>query len=279
MKNIKDIISFFIHELSHIYEIPECQNLAYWSIEDYYGLNRSAFILQEDNVMNTMDKTHFENLVNRLKKNEPIQYIIGSTDFLGLKINLTPSCLIPRPETEELVRWIMQDSFSSLLDIGTGSGCIPISLAKHFDIELDAWDYSLSALKLAKANATLNDVRINFHEVDVLKPFNWYKNYDVIVSNPPYVLESEKQNMNKNVLDYEPHSALFVDDDNSLVFYQSIIEKSKELLKKNGRIYFEINEQKANDVKSLLEKNNFDNILIKKDFQGKNRMIKATKKL
>lgn len=279
MKNIKDIISFFIHELNHIYEIQECQNLAYWSIEDYYGFSRSSFIMQKDDKMNLLDRNHFMNLVKRLKKNEPIQYILGRTEFLGLKINLSSSCLIPRPETEELTRWIMQDSFSTLLDIGTGSGCIAITLAKYFDIELDAWDLSADALKLAEANATFNDVKVNFYEIDVLKPINWAKSYDVIVSNPPYVLESEKQYMKKNVLDFEPHIALFVDDDNSLVFYKSIIKKSKQLLNENGRIYFEINEQKAVEIKSLLEKNNFDNILIKKDIQGKDRMIKATKKL
>ncbi len=221
----------------------------------------------------------FKEIVSRLKKHEPIQYIFGECEFNGLVFKLSPACLIPRPETEELTRWILEDDFINGLDIGTGSGCIAISLAKFSNINMNALDISSEALEIAKLNAIKNNVSINFMKHDIFEDLSTEHKFDLIVSNPPYVLESEKSNIRQNVLDFEPELALFVDDNNALLYYKRIVGFSKEILNDGGVLFFEINEQKAFEVKDLLEKNSFQDILIKKDMQGRNRMVKAVWKL
>ena len=225
------------------------------------------------------DKVSFYKLVvSRLQKFEPLQYILGECEFYGLSFKVSPYCLIPRPETEELVHWILQHNFTKALDIGTGSACIPIALAKHKEAQITALDISSDALSIARENAKKNTVDIHFIEHNIFNDIDLKTSFDLIVSNPPYVLESEKTLMNNNVLDYEPHLALFVSDNDALIYYKRIIDFSKVHLQREGLLFLEINEQKSVEIKDLLENNGFENVLIKKDMQGKNRMVKAVRK-
>lgn len=224
----------------------------------------------------------FQAAIDRLKAHEPIQYIIGDTEFHGLTFKVSPSVLIPRPETEELVAWIIDEHKTkqqiSILDIGTGSGCIAITLAKHLpNTKVYALDVSLNALSLAKENALINDVRVEFIEADILDWDFGDLKFDVIVSNPPYVRELEKEDMSVNVLDHEPHLALFVKDDDALLFYRTITEVANKILKPNGQLYFEINESLGKDTNDLLSDSGFSNVELKKDIFEKDRMIKAVK--
>lgn len=224
----------------------------------------------------------FQVAIERLKRYEPIQYVIGDTEFYGLEFKVNPSVLIPRPETEELVAWIIDEHKKkqqiSILDIGTGSGCIAVALAKHLvNATVYALDVSLEALSLAKENALTNDVNVEFIEADI---FDWNfgdLQFDVIVSNPPYVRELEKEAMSANVLDHEPHLALFVKDDDALLFYRTITKVANKILKPNGQLYFEINESLGKDTNDLLSNSGFSNVELKKDHFQKDRMIKAIK--
>lgn len=224
----------------------------------------------------------FQKAINRLKKYEPIQYILGDTEFYGLMFKVNHSVLIPRPETEELVAWIIDDFKNkkdiSILDIGTGSGCIAISLAKNLpNTKVYALDVSTEALKIAKQNADSNDVEIEFIEADILDWDFGEMQFDVIVSNPPYVRELEKESMSANVIDHEPHLALFVKDDDALLFYRNITKSDTELLKPKGTLYFEINESLGAETKQLLLDSNFLDVTLKQDVFGKNRMVKGVK--
>lgn len=279
MKMTKDILPFFNTELDGFFSSKESESMAFWCIHSLSGLNRSEYHLATNTPLSQNEINSYKRIIERLKTKEPLQYILGECEFYGLSLKVSPSCLIPRSETEELVHWILQHNFTNAVDIGTGSGCIPISLAKHSTAEITAFDISSDALFIAQENAKLNQVKINFIHHDIFKDIDIYKPFDLIVSNPPYVLESEKVLMNKNVLDYEPHLALFVTDNDALQYYKRIIEFSKVHLQKDGLLFFEINEQKSDGIKDLLEKNGFENILIKKDMQGKNRMVKAVRKL
>ncbi|OUR95115.1 protein-(glutamine-N5) methyltransferase, release factor-specific [Flavobacteriales bacterium 34_180_T64] len=224
----------------------------------------------------------YQEAIERLQHYEPIQYILGETEFYGLTFEVNESVLIPRPETEELVDWIVKENESgesiSILDIGAGSGCISVSLAKHLvNAKVHALDVSTSALKVAQRNAKLNDVEVECIEADIL---NWDikdLKFDVIVSNPPYVRELEKSEMKANVLNFEPHLALFVEDEDALLFYNQITKLASEALKPNGQLYFEINQYLGKEMKDLLIEHHFDNIELKQDIFGNDRMIKGTK--
>ena len=208
---------------------------------------------------------------------EPIQYILSETKFYGLSFYTKKGILIPRPETEELVDWIIKDNQGSekkYLDIGTGSGCIIISLAKNLKGTFDAIDISEKSIRISEENSIKNKVNINLKKTDILCS-ELKGEWDVIVSNPPYVLRSEKEVMNKNVLNWEPETALFVEDTDPLLFYEEISKKSLTVLRKNGYLYFEINENFGNETIKLLEEIGFVNIELKKDINGKDRMIKA----
>ena len=279
MKMTKDILPFFQSELSGLFSSNELESMAFWCIHSLSSLNRSEYLLATNSPLSPREINAYKKIIERLKTKEPLQYIIGECEFYGLSLKVSPSCLIPRPETEELVHWILQHNFTNAVDIGTGSGCIPISLAKHSAAEITAFDISPEALLIAQKNAKQNQVKVNFIQHDIFKNIDIHKPFDLIVSNPPYVLESEKVLMNKNVLDYEPHLALFVTDNDALRYYKRIIEFSKAHLQKDGLLFFEINEQKSDEIKDLLEKNGFEKVLIKKDMQGKNRMVKAVRKL
>ncbi|MDA9552466.1 peptide chain release factor N(5)-glutamine methyltransferase [Flavobacteriaceae bacterium] len=225
----------------------------------------------------------FQNAVNKLKNYIPIQYIIGNTEFYNLTLKVNAATLIPRPETEELVAWIINDQNNkqniSILDVGTGSGCIAIALAKNLpEAKVFALDVSEKALRIARQNAVDNGVTIEFIEADIFDVDLGNLQFDVIVSNPPYVRELEKETMSPNVLNHEPHLALFVKDDDPLLFYRSIVEVANNTLKSKGFLYFEINEFLGNLTRQLVQKLNYCNIELKKDLFMKDRMIKANKK-
>ena len=275
---IRDILPYFERELTQFYSNKEVQNMAFWCIHSISKLSRSEYLFSSNSPLSKDKVSFYQSVVSRLQNFEPLQYILGECEFYGLSLKVSPYCLIPRPETEELVHWILQHNFTKALDIGTGSACIPIALAKHKDAQITALDISSDALSIARENAKKNTVNIHFIEHDIFNDNNLKTSYDLIVSNPPYVLESEKSLMNNNVLDYEPHLALFVSDNEALVYYKRIIDFSKVHLQREGLLFLEINEQKSVEIKELLENNGFKNVLIKKDMQGKNRMVKAVRK-
>lgn len=219
-------------------------------------------------------------ILDLLKTFEPIQYIIGETEFFGLPFHVTKDVLIPRPETEELVELILNENKKSglkVLDIGTGSGAIAIALAKHLEkADIEAWDISEEALKIATLNAESNTVDITFRNVDVLKDYpTGSTKFDIVVSNPPYILEKEKSGMDQNVLDYEPHTALFVPDNNGLLFYDRIADIALDLLEPNGKLYFEINQAKGQNTVELVKSKGFINVSLFQDLNKNDRMVRA----
>ena len=276
---IRDILPYFERKLTQFYSNKEVQNMAFWCIHSISKLSRSEYLLSSNSPISKDTVSLYQSVVSRLQNFEPLQYILGECEFYGLSLKVSPSCLIPRPETEELVHWILQHNFTKALDIGTGSACIPIALAKHKEAQITALDISSDALSIARENAKKNIVDIHFIEHNIFNDIDLKTSFDLIVSNPPYVLESEKTLMNNNVLDYEPHLALFVSDNDALIYYKRIIDFSKVYLQREGLLFLEINEQKSVEIKELLENNGFENVLIKKDMQGKNRMVKAIRKL
>jgi release factor glutamine methyltransferase len=250
-------------------------------MEEVLGLGRVEIAFNLNNLIKNESLEVLQNALNQLKKQVPIQYIIGNTTFYNLKFNVSKDVLIPRPETEELVQWIINDFKNqkpiNVLDIGTGSGCIAISLAKYLpNAKLHAIDISEKAIEMAKKNAKLNDVDINFIEADILVQKQLNQKFDCIVSNPPYVQQIEKTKMEKNVLDYEPHQALFVPNENPLLFYNAIATFAQNHLHKNGSLYFEINRLFGTDIIEMLQSKGFNQVILKQDFYNADRMIKAT---
>ena len=277
MEKVSNIIPYFIKQLSDIAPDSEIISWAYLSIEHCLDYNRSDCIIHSEQEITSLIANRLKQITTDLKTNKPIQYILGKTDFYGLKLKVNEHTLIPRPETEELVDWVLKQEFSSALDIGTGSGCIPIALAKHTNASIMAIDVSENALEVAKENAILNAVKVKFILQDILQSESLPK-VDLIVSNPPYVLDNEKVKMQKNVLDFEPDLALFVANNNPLIFYKKIAQLAFESLNENGKLFFEINEQFGADTIAMLTEIGFVNIALKKDINDKDRMVKATKK-
>ena len=277
MEKVSNIIPYFIKQLSDIAPDSEIISWAYLSIEHCLDYNRSDCIIHLEQEITSLIANRLKQITTDLKTNKPIQYILGKTDFYGLKLKVNEHTLIPRPETEELVDWVLKQEFSSALDIGTGSGCIPIALAKHTNASIMAIDVSENALEVAKENAILNTVKVKFILQDILHSESLPK-VDLIVSNPPYVLDNEKVKMQKNVLDFEPDLALFVANNNPLIFYKKIAQLAFESLNENGKLFFEINEQFGADTIAMLTEIGFVNIALKKDINDKDRMVKATKK-
>ena len=277
MQKVSDIIPYFRLNLKGIANDREIISWGYITIGFLLNYTRSDAIIYADKFINKTILLKIESIVQELKLNKPIQYILGKTNFYGLDLKVNEYTLVPRPETEELVSWILQENFNSVIDIGTGSGCIAISLAKNSGANISAIDISDNALKVAKENAILNDLDINFIHADILE-IDSLSAVDVIVSNPPYVLESDKLVISKRIIEYEPHLALFVDNKNPFLFYQKITELAKKSLNSSGKLYFEINEQYSNDIARILDDNGFVDIQLKKDINDKNRMIRAIKK-
>jgi len=276
VEKVSNIIPYYIKQLNGIVQEREIISLAYISIDFLLGYNRSDCIIHSDKDITSEVSDRIKLIIADLKTNKPIQHIIGETEFYELKFKVNEHTLIPRPETEELVKWILQHEFTSALDIGTGSGCIAIALRKNKSAEISAIDVSESALLVAKENAKINEVEINFLLQDILKTSALPK-VDVIVSNPPYVLDLEKEIMLANVLNNEPHLALFVPNNNPLLFYKKIAELAFISLSKNGLLFFEINERFGKGTVAMLNAIGFVDIELKKDINDKDRMIKATK--
>jgi len=286
---IADINRFFHDELKGVYEKDELETIIAYCFEEYLNIKRADIILRATDTVSESQLLKFNFAVKDLKKHKPIQYVLGKADFYGLKFKVNEHVLIPRPETEELVDLIIKENHESrsnnkaisILDIGTGSGCIPIVLKKSLPAStIYGMDISKEALEIAEQNAALNQVEVHFVLDDILNPKSFIPNpsspFDIIVSNPPYVCISEKEQMQKNVLDYEPHQALFVVDNNPLLFYKAITDLALKQLKPGGKLYFEINQAYGEETKHLLESKGFKNVVLIKDLNNKNRILRGT---
>ena len=245
------------------------------------AVSQMAFYLKDDITLTTEQEALLGNAIERLQKREPIQHILGYSDFCGLRFKVTPATLIPRPETSELVEWIASEATGneSILDIGTGSGCIAISLAhKVPQSKVTAWDISHDALAVATENSKANGQAVTFEQVDILAYEPTGEQFDIIVSNPPYIKENEKEAMHANVLDWEPHTALFIPDNDPLLFYRAIAEKGLPMLTLGGKLYFEINRAHGKETMEMLAALGYTNIELRKDFSNNDRMIRAVKR-
>lgn len=271
--------------LKTIYDEREASAISNLLLEKLTGFSRSERLIYRNNTLTGIQENHFKKKIDKLLDNTPIQYVTNEVWFAGMPFYVDENVLIPRPETEELVELIVGDCHKFnlqapvVLDIGTGSGCIPISIKKKLlSANVYALDISKKALEIAKRNAATNDAVINFFEADIFhfKPPALFPRFDIIVSNPPYITQSEASLMRPNVLQYEPHQALFVPDNDPLLFYKAIGSFALEHLKRpGGRLYFEINETMGEQVAALLQARGFTSIVIKKDMQQKNRMVSA----
>lgn len=278
---MQDSKNFIRNQLNGSYSHDEIGALTRLILEKVTGRSFSDILACKFTNLSDQTTRKIAEIIARLKNREPIQYIFGEADFWGLTFRVNRAVLIPRPETEELVQWIIEDCSDEplkALDIGTGSGCIAVTLAKKMpSARIHAWDISEEALEVARENAARNNAAVIFSRKDVLNEQPQEETFDLIVSNPPYIAQSEKKEMDTNVLNFEPHLALFVPDENPLIFYEKIARLASGSMKKEGKLFFEINRQKANRVASILRKNGFRNIEIRKDISGNERMIKAEK--
>jgi len=288
LKNYKTI---FLQALSSLYDEKEIESFFYLTLEKLHQKKRIDLALQPDLAMDETQLAQWETVLAELKNHKPIQYILGETEFYGLPFLVNENVLIPRPETEELVQLILVESQKSkvesfkILDIGTGSGCIPISLKKNLpSAEIFAIDVSKNALEVAQKNAEINRVEVNFIEANILLTDSLALPthnsqlttlFDIIVSNPPYVRNLEKAEINPNVLEFEPHLALFVEDNDALLFYRKITELAKNHLSENGKLYFEINQYLGKETVALVESYGFKKVQLLKDIYGNDRMISA----
>ena len=266
--------------LKGYYPDSEALALAKMLLVEVFGFSTLELYGGKDKEFSEKHRSVLNEMIRRLQKNEPIQYIIGIESFFGLTFEVNPNVLIPRPETQELVSWIIEDYQSDesirILDIGTGSGCIPISLAKQLSkAEVESWDISEGALEVASRNCERNGVKVLLRQKDVLKAAPEGNLYDVIVSNPPYITNKEKTDMEANVLDWEPSLALFVPDEDPLLFYRKIAQLGCDMLKEGGSLYFEINRAYGEETILMLKELGYAQIELKKDSWGNDRMIKA----
>ncbi|MFA6087972.1 peptide chain release factor N(5)-glutamine methyltransferase [Mucilaginibacter sp.] len=290
MKTIKDVFLSFQHALETLYDARETGAITLMVLEELTGFSRAKIkAFPEDEIpANAVEK--LTAILEELKTGKPVQYILGTTEFYGLNFLVNPAVLIPRPETEELVEWVLQsqklkvnsEKSLSILDIGTGSGCIAISLKKNLPgANVMAIDISPGALQTAKQNAVINEVEVEFIEQDILEvkgeklKVKSQKKFDIIVSNPPYVTLEDKLQMHQNVTGFEPHTALFVPEHDPLIFYKAIAGFAAEHLENNGLLFFEINENYGKETVELLSHNKFTNIELRQDMSGRDRMIMA----
>lgn len=283
---IKEYRTYFINELSSIYDAIEAESFFYLILEEKKKLKRVDLALHPELTFSETELVQWNFLLEQLKIEIPIQYLLGTTHFYGLEFEVNENVLIPRSETEELVEWIIQSNPRitaesdnlKILDIGTGSGCIAIALAKNFpNAEVFAMDVSEKALATAQKNALINKVNVTFIQQNILETDDLEQKFDIIVSNPPYVRNLEKQEIRKNVLDNEPHLALFVADNDALIFYRKIASLAQKNLTQNGQLYFEINQYLGTEMVDLLQNLNFRNIELRKDIYGNDRMTKTFK--
>ncbi|RZK42336.1 MAG: peptide chain release factor N(5)-glutamine methyltransferase [Pedobacter sp.] len=278
---IKDIAQKFADDLVALYDGSEAKTIFMIAIDHFLKIDRGAYSLKKENALSSEQVSVLEKVLEDLKTGRPIQYIIGETFFYGLPFKVNKHVLIPRPETEELVEWVLETVFGktdlNVLDIGTGSGCIPITLKKYLlDSKVSGIDISTDALAVAKDNAILNKTEVTLLEDDVLNskiipdcP------YHIIISNPPYITVKEMNQMHSNVLENEPHIALFVSDEKPLLFYEAIAAFALKNLHPNGFLFFEINEHLGKETVQMLVDKGFKNIILRKDIPGKDRMIRC----
>ncbi|HEY9115020.1 MAG TPA: peptide chain release factor N(5)-glutamine methyltransferase [Bacteroidales bacterium] len=273
----------YINDLSVIFSNKEARQMLNVLIQHFFGISRTTLALNPNLRLSESEILNLHFAVKGLKKHKPLQYITGKSEFFGFELLVNESVLIPRPETEELVQLIVskeKQKNTQLLDVGTGSGCIAIALEKLMpEPGVSAIDIDEKTLKIATANASQNSSSVNFIQLDILDENSWKKLgiFDVIVSNPPYVTISDKNKMQENVLNYEPHLALFVPENDELIFYRKICQFAKTHLAKKGRIYFEINENKGFEINKLLKEEGFQLVEIHRDFRGKMRFATALK--
>lgn len=279
---IQSTINYIKTELQFIYASREIESISSILLENILKYSKIQIQLSRNEKINSLQFDQIQACVEELKSHKPIQYILGETEFYDLRFKVNQHTLIPRPETEELVHTILKENPDlnlKVLDIGTGSGCIPICLAKNLNQAIvSSVDISAEAIEMAIENAKINEVQVAFLNRDILnwKDFEW-DDFDLIVSNPPYVRNSEKERMDANVLNFEPHTALFVSDQDPLLFYRTIADFALCHLKEKGKLYFEINENLGLEMKDLLKEKGFSEIYLMKDINGKDRMISATK--
>ncbi len=281
--NLAELSVTYQQKLQKLYDEEEIQSLFLLVVNHLLGYSKGRYITEKQTPLSEDVYLKFEEILILLSGGKPVQYAVGWTEFYGLPFNVNPSVLIPRPETEELVDWILNDKEISrqsgnVIDIGTGSGCIAISLKKHLSqAHVFAMDISKEALDTAKGNALINQVEVGFIHDDILNPVSVAndRKFDIIVSNPPYITENEKQEMHQNVLAHEPHTALFVSNEKPLIFYEAIAEFAKKHLCDGGSLFFEINEYLGEQSVEMLTVKGFTDIVLRKDMQGKDRMIKA----
>jgi release factor glutamine methyltransferase len=281
---IKEYRTQFIDALTPIYDAGEAESFFYLILEEKKQLKRIDLALHPDLAFSEEEIAVWNSILEQLQQEIPIQYLLGKTSFYGLDFEVNENVLIPRPETEELVEWVLSNNLIiqesknlKILDIGTGSGCIAISLAKNIpNAQVFAVDVSEKALATAQKNAQINTVNVTFINQNILETEDLQQQFDIIVSNPPYVRNLEKEEIKKNVLDNEPHLALFVEDNDALIFYKKIAELAQKNLVPNGQLYFEINQYLGKEMVELLEKMNFAAIELRKDIYGNDRMMKST---
>lgn len=276
---MKRITQKIKEELGSYYNEGEVTALTRIIATEILGIAPATYYLKDCVTLSTEEEATLSATIERLKRHEPIQYIQGYTEFCGLKFKVNRATLIPRPETSELVEWIAgyhKGKAVNILDIGTGSGCIAVSLAHRLSLSnATAWDISPEAIATAAENSKENKTKVTFEIVDILTHCPAEKQFDVIVSNPPYIKENEKSAMHKNVLDWEPHTALFVPNNDPLIFYRTIAQKAMTMLTTGGTLYFEINRAHGAETMNMLADFGYKNIELRQDFAGNDRMIKA----
>ena len=272
--------------LAAVYPDGEAQAIVFLVLEKLFGLSRTDVLMGGLERLTAEQTAELEQVMLRLERGEPVQYVLGVADFDGMTLGVAPGVLIPRPETEELVEWIAEDFKSAkrlrILDIGTGSGCIALSLARRFtDASVTAWDISDDALRIASANAERLGLDVEFKKRDALcteVAEADVANYDIIVSNPPYICEKERVDMDNNVLQHEPETALFVPDNDPLLFYRAISDLAQKMLRSGGCLYFEINREYGKETAGMMSAMGFDSVELRKDFMENDRMVKGTKR-
>ena len=281
---LRQISKQYMNRLSGSYSRSEVDAIIFLAAEKILRKKKTELMLLNDSEISSDNSSILLQTLDRLELHEPLQYILSEADFAGMKLSVNKNVLIPRPETEELFYWliescrelVMNKPKMRILDIGTGSGCLAIGIKKKFPLaEVLGADISVSALEVARLNARTNHVEVEFLQHDILSGNSLNNSFDVIVSNPPYIKKSEQSTMHDNVFAYEPHLALFVDDDDDLLFYKIIGEFSRKHLSSNGLLFFEIPADSGNRIQQLLIDMNFREVEIRKDLQGKNRMIRC----
>ena len=282
MAQLKDLKDRMIRKLNEVYPEKESLSLVQILFSSIAGIEKKDVILDPARMIDDELEAELSGKMAELMLYKPVQYVTGKAFFYGFELEVNTSVMNPRPETEELVKWVIDDHAEikgiSILDIGTGSGCIPVALGSLLKVvNLAAIDISTEAISVARRNAEKYDVPVNFFAIDIFDENQWDRlgKFDVVISNPPYVRESEKRMMRPNVLNYEPASALFVPDADPLVFYRAICRFSKFHLNNNGKIYFEINEALGEDMLQMLVMQGFSDAVLRKDMQGKDRMVRC----